>query len=95
MTTLEKLKFITANTKAGFSLEINKHKGYYEKIDAVVAEYVEEGSLEQSVGDEIIKLDNLVDLQCYKDTPIGFYRVIHYDLDEAINKMYEAYKEHL
>lgn len=95
MTTLEKLQYIIENSKAGVSLEINNYRNYYDKIEVVAADYVERGDLEQSVADEIIKSGNLVDFHCYKDTPIGFYKIIHHSLEEAINEMYDTYKANL
>ena len=33
------------------------------------------------------KSNTVVEIQAYPDTPIGSYRVIHYDIDKAIDIM--------
>ena len=30
--------------------------------------------------------NKIIDLQFYPDTPVGFYRILHFDLNEAINE---------
>jgi hypothetical protein len=34
---------------------------------------------------EMIRLNTVVDVQFYPDTPVGFYRVAHYDIDAALD----------
>ncbi len=40
--------------------------------------------VEEDVKQEMIRRDAIVCVQFYPDTPVGFYQIYHYDIDEAI-----------
>lgn len=76
------------------SIEINKHKEYYDSI----IDFLHEKQLAEIPKDvlyEIIKRDTLINVTCYPITPIGFYDIVHYDLDIALERMYNALKNEL
>jgi len=43
--------------------------------------------------DKIYETNNLVHIQFYPDTPIGFYNILHYDLDKALDLALEIIDE--
>lgn len=85
---MEKLKELISKCKAGFSLEINEHKNVYENVEEYLKTslmgFYEE--IPKNIYEEIVRTDNLVHLQFYPNTPVGFNIVLHYDLDMAIDE---------
>ena len=78
--------------KCSVSIEVNGHRDYYETID----EYIREerrGDIAKDVWAKMLETDTCIEVQVYPDTPIGFYDVVHYDLDTAIDMMLKLMKE--
>jgi hypothetical protein len=74
------------------SIEINKHKEYYESV----VSFLDEKQLKyisKDILDEMINRNTIVKVCCYPITPIGFYDIFHYDLDIALELMYNALKD--
>lgn len=73
--------------KCSVYVEINDHKSFYEKIKDYLEERFREqlDEIDKDVLDKIYETDNLVYIQFYPDTPIGFYSILHYDLDKALD----------
>lgn len=71
--------------KAGVYLEANKYRDYYETIEGAVAEekIAEE---DKELAERIIKEGQLISLQFYPDTPIGFYKVYGTTFEEVVKK---------
>jgi len=84
---MDKLKELLARCKCGVYLTVNEHRDYYDTIGMRLNEYA---SMEAppDISDEvragILRTGNIVDLHFYPDTPIGFYHIVHYDLDDAL-----------
>jgi len=75
-------------------LYVNDHRNLYQ----TAAEWLDDQtSLGVGVDAEtrqmMIDRDTIVDLQFYPSTPIGFYRVLHWNLDDAIRHGLECIKE--
>lgn len=93
-TDMEKITRILNRAKAGLYMTVNEHKDTYEPIEKYISHLSAVNStLIKDTGKDviakIIELDNIVEIQVYPDTPIGFYRVVHYDLDMALDKIIE------
>jgi hypothetical protein len=73
--------------KRSVCVEINDHKSFHEKIKNYMEErfYEHLDQIGKDVLEKIYELDNLVSIQFYLNTSIGFYRVFHYDLDKALD----------
>lgn len=84
------MKDILRRCKCGVFFTSNEHKNYYEKVEDWLVEQMEEQSDIDEVGkevwDEMIKRDNVLVLQFYTHTPVGFYKIFHYDYDELIKQ---------
>lgn len=79
---------IIKKCKCGVYLEANKYRDYYDTIEeAVKEEKVAEDDAE--LAERIIKENQLISLQFYPDTPIGFYKVYGTTLEEVIKKAEE------
>ena len=44
-----------------------------------------DGDIEDCIKDKIIELNTIVELQFYPDSPIGFYKIYHYDIEMAVD----------
>lgn len=89
-----KLKEIVSLCKCSVSIMINDHKAVYQ----TAAEEINQrqdwvGDTEKEIIDKMIEMDNIVTIQCYPNTPVGFYVVNHYDLDIALDVMLKGLKE--
>ena len=92
---MDKIKNILERCQCGVSITVNNHRDYYQSVK----EYVEElASIDNALMDEIgldvykqmKKSNTIVEIQAYPDTPLGFYRVLHYDIEKALNKMLDC-----
>lgn len=88
---MDKLKTLVERCKASVSVEVNNHRGVYMTLDQW---FEEEDLLGHSVAKDLdpdvrakmIELDTLVVVQFYPHTPVGFYVVVHYDIDLALDQ---------
>lgn len=89
---MKNLQELISRCKASVTLTINNHRDYYQTIEDYLQEMgmggIKETDLE--IIAEIIKLDTLVELQFYPETPVGFYMIYHYDIDKAIEQGLEV-----
>lgn len=91
-----KLQEIINKTKCGVSITINEHKNNYQTLE----EYIRDLNvtdddnnfydLSKELYDEIIENGNFVEIIVYKDTPVGYYNVAHYDLETALDLMLKS-----
>lgn len=70
--------------KCGVYLTVNEHKNYYEDVKDHLDNLG--GGSDAKIVEQIIKQDNIVELQFYPNTPIGSYTILHYDVDKAIEQ---------
>lgn len=74
------IKKLIDSCKFGVFLSVNEHLDYYD--DTV--DVVEELDIDQGIKEIMIKTNTVVRLQFYPISPIGFYEVFHFDVDEAV-----------
>ena len=90
---MDKLKKLMARCKCGVHLTVNDHRDVYETA-AQALENLEismpDIEITPDVRAKIIETDTLIDLHFYPDTPVGFYKVLHYDLDAALDEALAA-----
>jgi len=93
---MEKFKQLVSLCKSSVEISVNNHRDYYQSVKS----YIEEANriddvfeeLDLKVYDEMIRRNTIVEVQAYPDTPGGFYKIYHYDIDIAIDKIIEAIK---
>ena len=93
---MEKFKQLVSLCKASVEISVNNHRDYYQSVKS----YIEDANsandlfddLDLKVYDEMIRRNTIVEIQAYPDTPIGFYKVYHYDIDIAMDEIIEAIK---
>lgn len=84
---MDKLKLLLNRCKCGVHITVNDHRDVYQTAKQVIEDLE---SMDHTVDDEtvrakMIEMDTIVDLHFYPDTPVGFYKVLHYDLDMALD----------
>ena len=81
------------NHKAPFTLMCNQHKDYYQDPEHYIRDLTPGGEeldeVPRDVIEEMIKRDTIIELQFYPRTPVGFYKIYHYDIDAAIEQALE------
>ncbi|RTL06354.1 hypothetical protein EKK58_05230 [Candidatus Dependentiae bacterium] len=86
---MDKLKQLIARCKCGVYVTANEHRDGYE----TPAQWLEQhlgapASLE--ISDEvqagILASGTIINVQFYPETPVGFYRIVHYDMDKALDE---------
>lgn len=87
-TMIEKLNKLVSKCKGSVTITYNDHTTNYQTIK----QHIEEDfcnnyeDLDPSIKDEIIRRNQIVEIQFYPDTPIGSYFIAHYDLEMALNE---------
>lgn len=79
--------------KAGLQLSHNEHKNVYETVEEYTGDLMSCGDedpnslgdwISQEQKDKAIKEQDFWELHWYPDTPVGFYRLWAYDIDELL-----------
>ena len=87
---MKKLQTLIEKCKCGVHITVNGHRDYYETVE----QYFEEDpmmekdfeDIEANVYEKMKELNTIVELQYYPDTPVGFYKIYHYDIEKAIDE---------
>lgn len=86
---MEKFKKLIEKCKCGVHLTVNKNRDYYETVEQYFKgnKIMEDDlkDIEPDVYNKMNELNTIVELQYYPDTPIGFYKIYHYDIETAID----------
>lgn len=85
---MDKLKKLLARCKCGVHLTINDHRDIYKPAAEALDDLAACGfdDIAPEVRQKMIETDTIIDLHFYPDTPVGFYKVLHYDLDAALDE---------
>lgn len=77
---------------SSITVYINEHKEYYEPVNY----YLENSSKLEDINKDILakmcELDSIVYIVVYPKNSVSFYGVYHYDLDLALEEMYNILK---
>jgi glutamate racemase len=85
----DKLKTLIEKCACGVHITINAHRDYYETVEQYLHGRSLSHEMEAEVLVEMIGKNTIVDLQFYPLTPIGFYLVLHHDLEAALDQALE------
>jgi hypothetical protein len=80
---MDKLKQLMARCACSVCVEVNPHRDTYDTVEQWIENTLAEVS--DDVRADMIRLNTVVDVQFYPDTPVGSLRVVHYDLDSAVD----------
>jgi hypothetical protein len=94
---MNKLKELITLCKYSICIDINTHKDDYKTVEdyfrvVFLLDEDMKSEIEKDVYNEMIKRDFIVKIQCYPNTPVGFFVVYHYDIEKAINEMIDLLK---
>jgi len=92
----EMLEKILERCKCTVYLTVNEHRSYYEKVEQFIADRCNKREIDEigkDVLNEMINTDTIVELQFYPDTPIGFYRLLHHDLEAILSQANQVLNE--
>ena len=93
---MDKLAILASRCKSGVYVEINAHRDLYENAgDRLENHYRHlQGGPEISpeLAEQMIKKDQIIAIQFYEHTPVGFCRVLHHDLDAALDEALQGLK---
>ena len=95
---MENLKELISKCKAEVCITVNEHKSAYKDvISYFTCESYTNPELLEEIGEDVyqrmVETDTIIEIQFYPDTPVGFYRVYHYDLEKAIEIALETLKQ--
>lgn len=84
---MEQFKKLLAKCKCSVALEVNGHRDNYQTAEQRLEDFDDlelTEDLDAEVRRKMIETNTIVDLHFYPDTPIGFFKILHYDLDLAL-----------
>jgi hypothetical protein len=92
---MEKLNELFALCEASVTIVHNEHKCLYQSMEYFLSERESYTDLDLDVNMRMamVEKDQMVMIQAYPKTPIGFYVVYHWDLESAIDEMLAAVKK--
>ena len=97
MITLDKLKELVDLCAGSVTLIHNEHRDYYQTVDKFLRDSEFHSGLglgiDIDVREAMIEKNQMLTLQAYPDTPIGFYVVYHWDTESAIDQMLAIVKK--
>lgn len=88
---------LSKKCKVSVSLKINSHREDYKSLVDYLAELrmcgFDEEDFSLEVENQILSNDNIIELNWYPHTPIGFFRIIHFDMNEVEKQVNEWLEE--
>lgn len=92
---MNELKELLSKCKASVSITVNQHRDYYQSVkDYIEGQAQLDEDLIEEIGldvyEEMQKTNTVIEVQAYPDTPIGSYRILHYDIDKAVRIMLDC-----
>lgn len=81
---MDKLLELIRRCEGGVLLDVNEHRNLYQAPADWLKEQDEE--VEESVVEKIVSTGQTVDLRFYPHTPVGFFRIIHFDVEQALDE---------
>jgi hypothetical protein len=88
---IDKLKKLLQSCKCGIYITINQHRDYYQSAEEYLKEkikntLIDKSEIKDSIYKTMIEKNTIIELQFYPNTPISFYRILHFDLNEILNE---------
>lgn len=94
---MDKLAELISKCKGPVYVDVNGHRGFYETVEqkwrnlCVLDEDLEKET-PRDVVDKMIEADTIIEVHFYPETPVGFFHVFHWDLDQALTLALECLK---
>lgn len=89
------MKNLISKCKATIYVTINGHKNDYQSVEGYIKDFItdlkigndEDVDISTEVYDKMVALDTIIEIQAYNHTPVGFYKIYHYDYEKAVEEM--------
>lgn len=81
-----KLNELTLCCKCGVYVSVNEHRDSYDSVQQHLWNCGNLEDIDPEVLGKMVEMDTAIEIQFYPLTPVGFYRVWHYDLDAALDE---------
>lgn len=96
MTTAKRIEELVRLCKATVHITFNEHKTNYETIERYLGDSMFDrfSDVQPELKKEIIEKDQIVEVQAYPRTPVGFILVVHHNLDEALDQAIDGAREY-
>lgn len=90
---MKRIDELVKKCKCEVMVSINEHTSNYETVQERLDVWVEhcDYEIDKDVMAEMIKRDTTVCVQFYPHTPIGFHKIIHYDLGLALDEALKCF----
>ena len=91
----DKIQELVYLCSGSVTISINDHRSHYQSIEEEIEEVAIIGGesyvdlfeeIGRDVVQEMINRNQMVKIQFYPNTPIGFYMVYHWDVEKALDK---------
>ncbi len=85
---MNKIERLVKHCKGSVSITFNDHTTNYSTVEKELEynHFNRYDDVPEDVKAEMVKRDTMVEIQFYTDTPVGFYLIVHYDLDKALDE---------
>lgn len=98
---MSKLQTLIKKCKCGVFVTVNEHRDYYQSAENAIKDINERESehgaaadfIGKDLAEKMIETDTIIDIQFYPNTPIGFNKVYHYDLDKALDEALSTFED--
>lgn len=90
-TQAEKLTTLMSLCKGAVYITVNDHLSVYETLGKAIKDYEgAEFSIPEDVKKGMLERDCIIDIHIYPRTPVGFVKILHFDMDAALDEAIEA-----
>ena len=86
----DKFRLLQAHAHA-VSIEVNEYRTVYDSVTEALAQE----DIDDDVRAACERTKHVVIVHCYPNTSVGFCRVVHFELETAIERVYELVRERL
>ena len=88
---MDNLSLLLNRCKCGVYITVNEHRDCYQSVeDFLNCQRCESTEVEEDIKKKMIELNTIVEIHFYPDTPIGFYEIFHFDINEALRQALEV-----
>lgn len=88
---MEKFKELMSKCECLVSIGVNEHRGFYQSVSEHLKDCIlDDDEISEDVLNRMIETDTIVKVYAFPNTPIGSYRIFHYDIDIAMDLILEC-----
>lgn len=85
-----RLRYLMSLVQCSMSIDLDQHKVFYQTVEDYFSEGHNRDKPDEEVFSTMVKLNTIVEIHVFPDTPVGSYLVCHYNLEDAVERMIEV-----